>query len=69
MRLATHLIAPTERIVSVRFDDPALENTASSPRGLAYRPAPGAQVKSPAAAVVAYAGPLNGWGQVVILRA
>jgi septal ring factor EnvC (AmiA/AmiB activator) len=29
----------------------------------------GAVVRSPAAAVVAYAGPLNGWGEVVILRA
>jgi septal ring factor EnvC (AmiA/AmiB activator) len=37
--------------------------------GLAWRTDPGAPVQSPAAAVVAYAGPLNGWGQVVILRA
>lgn len=38
-------------------------------QGVAYRPAPGASVFSPAAAVVAYAGPVNGWGEVVILRA
>lgn len=37
--------------------------------GLAWRTVAGAPVRSPAAAVVAYAGPLNGWGQVVILRA
>jgi septal ring factor EnvC (AmiA/AmiB activator) len=38
-------------------------------QGLAYRTGAGAPVRSPADAVVAYAGPLNGWGQVVILRA
>ncbi len=37
--------------------------------GMAWRTEAGAQVQSPTAAVVAYAGPLNGWGQVVILRA
>jgi murein hydrolase activator len=63
----THLIAPTDGIVAVRFGG-RLQNGLVA-RGLAYRPAAGALVKSPAAAVVAYAGPLNGWGQVVILRA
>jgi septal ring factor EnvC (AmiA/AmiB activator) len=38
-------------------------------QGLAIRAAAGAAVISPAAAVVDYAGPLNGWGQVLILRA
>jgi len=38
-------------------------------RGLAYKTDPGAPVRSPAAAMVAYAGPLKGWGQIVILRA
>lgn len=38
-------------------------------QGLAIRPAAGAAVISPAAAVVDYAGPLNGWGEVLILRA
>ena len=37
--------------------------------GVAYRTGLGAPVRAPAAAVVAYAGPLNGWGEVVILRA
>ena len=62
-----HLMAPTDGIVAVRFGG-RLQNGLIA-RGLAYRPAAGALVKSPAAAVVAYAGPLNGWGQVVILRA
>jgi septal ring factor EnvC (AmiA/AmiB activator) len=38
-------------------------------RGWALQPAPGANVVAPAAAVVDYAGPLNGWGLVLILRA
>ncbi|HEX7760256.1 MAG TPA: peptidoglycan DD-metalloendopeptidase family protein, partial [Caulobacteraceae bacterium] len=37
--------------------------------GLVLVTEPGAGVVSPAAAVVDYAGPLNGWGLVVILRA
>ncbi len=37
--------------------------------GLVLTPEPGATVVSPAAATVDYAGPLNGWGLVVILRA
>jgi septal ring factor EnvC (AmiA/AmiB activator) len=38
-------------------------------KGLAWKMIAGSTVRSPAAAVVAYAGPLAGWGQVVILRA
>jgi len=37
--------------------------------GLAIRTEKGHAVASPAAAVVEYAGPLNGWGVVLILRA
>jgi septal ring factor EnvC (AmiA/AmiB activator) len=63
----THLIAPTDGVLAVRFGG-RLPNGLPA-RGLAYRTSAGAVVRSPAAAVVAYAGPLNGWGQVVILRA
>jgi septal ring factor EnvC (AmiA/AmiB activator) len=63
----THLIAPTDGQLAVRFGG-RLPNGVSA-QGLAYRADAGAIVRSPAAAVVAYAGPLNGWGQVVILRA
>jgi septal ring factor EnvC (AmiA/AmiB activator) len=63
----THLIAPTDGQVAVRFGGRLPNGLAA--RGLAYRAGAGAAVRSPAAAVVAYAGPLNGWGQVVILRA
>ena len=38
-------------------------------KGVAWKMIAGSTVRSPAAAVVAYAGPLAGWGQVVILRA
>jgi septal ring factor EnvC (AmiA/AmiB activator) len=38
-------------------------------RGWALKPAPGAAVVAPAGGVVDYAGPLNGWGLVLILRA
>jgi septal ring factor EnvC (AmiA/AmiB activator) len=63
----THLIAPTDGVLAVRFGGRLLNGLPA--RGLAYRTGAGAVVRSPAAAVVAYAGPLNGWGQVVILRA
>jgi septal ring factor EnvC (AmiA/AmiB activator) len=38
-------------------------------RGLEFAAEPGEAVQSPSAAFVDYAGPLQGWGQVVILRA
>jgi len=63
----THIVAPTDAALAVRFGG-RLPNGLPA-RGLAYRTGAGAVVTSPAAAVVAYAGPLNGWGQVVILRA
>jgi septal ring factor EnvC (AmiA/AmiB activator) len=36
--------------------------------GLSWRTEPAAQVVAPVAAAVDYAGPLDGWGQVVVLR-
>lgn len=36
--------------------------------GWAWRPAAGAQVSAPAAGIVEHAGPVAGWGEVVILR-
>lgn len=63
----THLFAPADAEVAVRFGGRLPNGLAA--RGLAYRTGAGAVVKSPAQAMVAYAGPLNGWGQVVILRA
>ena len=63
----THLIAPADAQIAVRFGGRLPNGLAA--HGLAYRTGAGAVVKSPAQAVVAYAGPLNGWGQVVILRA
>jgi septal ring factor EnvC (AmiA/AmiB activator) len=37
-------------------------------QGLAWRTEPQAQVRAPAGGRVDYAGPLKGWGQVVVLR-
>jgi septal ring factor EnvC (AmiA/AmiB activator) len=61
------LLAPTDGRLAARFGG-RLDNGLNS-HGLAYRAGAGTPVRSPAAAVVAYAGPLNGWGLVVILRA
>jgi septal ring factor EnvC (AmiA/AmiB activator) len=61
------LLSPTDARIAVRYGG-RLGNGLSA-EGVAYRPGAGAPVRSPAAAVVAYAGPLNGWGEVVILRA
>ena len=63
----TSLVAPADGKPSVRYGG-RLSNGLIA-EGVAYRTAPGAAVRAPAAAVVAYAGPLNGWGNVVILRA
>jgi septal ring factor EnvC (AmiA/AmiB activator) len=63
----THLFAPADAEIAVRFGGRLPNGLAA--HGLAYRTGAGAVVESPAQAVVAYAGPLNGWGQVVILRA
>jgi len=61
-----YLVAPANGTFAVRFGG-RLENGLKS-EGVAFRTFAGAAVRSPAAAVVAYAGPLSGWGQVVILR-
>jgi septal ring factor EnvC (AmiA/AmiB activator) len=63
----TSLVAPADGKPSVRYGG-RLSNGLIA-EGVGYRTAPGAAVRAPAAAVVAYAGPLNGWGNVVILRA
>jgi septal ring factor EnvC (AmiA/AmiB activator) len=63
----TSIVAPVDARIAVRFGG-RLDNGMHA-EGVAYRPGAGDAVRSPAAALVAYAGPLNGWGQVVILRA
>ncbi len=63
----TSLVAPADGKPAVRYGG-RLSNGLIA-EGVAYRTGPGAAVRAPAAAVVAYAGPLNGWGEVVILRA
>ncbi len=63
----THLTAPTAGDESAAYGGRLADGTKSY--GLAWRPAPGAPVVAPASAVVDYAGPLNGWGIVLILRA
>ena len=63
----TSLVAPADGKPSVRYGGRLANGLIAE--GVGYRTAPGAPVRAPAAAVVAYAGPLNGWGNVVILRA
>jgi septal ring factor EnvC (AmiA/AmiB activator) len=63
----TRLSAPTDGKPVARFGGRLANGLIS--QGVAYKTGPGAAVRAPAAAVVAYAGPLNGWGEVVILRA
>jgi septal ring factor EnvC (AmiA/AmiB activator) len=62
----SHLFAPADGRLAVRYGG-RLSNGLRA-RGVAYRTGPAAVVRSPAAGLVAYAGPLNGWGEVVILR-
>ncbi len=61
------LVQPASGRLATRFGGRLASGLAAE--GVAWRTAPGARVVSPAAAVVAYAGRLNGWGEVVILRA
>jgi murein hydrolase activator len=63
----THLAAPADGKPVVRFGGRLANGLVAE--GVAYRTGAGAPVRAPAAAVVAYAGRLNGWGDVVILRA
>jgi len=60
------LVPPVAGALAVRYGGRL--PTGMRARGVAWKTAPGAVVVSPAPAVVAYAGPLAGWGQVVILR-
>jgi septal ring factor EnvC (AmiA/AmiB activator) len=62
-----HLVQPTDGKLAVRYGG-RLGNGLIA-QGVAWRTEAAAAVRAPAAGVVAYAGPLNGWGQVVILRA
>ena len=62
-----HISAPTDGKLAVRYG--ARLGNGLIAEGVAWRTGAGAPVRAPAAAVVAYAGPLNGWGNVVILRA
>jgi len=61
------ILPPADGRIAIRYGGRLGNGLAA--QGIAYRPAAGAPVRSPAAALVAYAGPLNGWGEVVILRA
>lgn len=62
----TQFLAPTGGPVSTRFGGQLASGLRAE--GIAYQPEPGEPVLSPAAGVVVYAGPVNEWGQVVILR-
>jgi septal ring factor EnvC (AmiA/AmiB activator) len=63
----TSFVAPTDGKLATRFGGRL--DSGLRAEGIAWRTGAGAEVRAPAAAVVAYAGPLNGWGEVVILRA
>ena len=59
------LLAPAQGVLARGFRQSAPGEPPSD--GLYWRTTPGAPVRSPAAGVVAYAGPLKGWGGAVIL--
>ena len=61
----THLLAPVQGKLEIRFGRASGKGRSE---GFTYRAADGAVVLSPAEAGVEYAGPLKGWGLVVILR-
>jgi septal ring factor EnvC (AmiA/AmiB activator) len=63
---ALHLTAPVQAALIRRFNDPWPGQARSE--GWSWRPAPGALVFSPADGRIDYAGPLKGWGLVLILR-
>jgi len=60
------LLKPVDGAVLRRFGD-ALESGSRS-NGLTLAAAKDAPVKSPAAGVVSYVGPVKGWGMILILR-
>jgi septal ring factor EnvC (AmiA/AmiB activator) len=61
-----HLIAPVQAALTRRFGDPWPGRSRSE--GWAWDAAAGSQIVSPADGRVDYAGPLKGWGMVLILR-
>jgi len=61
------LFQPVEGRLVARFGKAAGGDDRRS-EGLSWQTGPSAQVLAPAAGVVEYAGPLEGWGGVVILR-
>jgi septal ring factor EnvC (AmiA/AmiB activator) len=60
------LAAPAAGVVVRRWGERLPDRRRSE--GVAWRTQPLAEVRAPAAARVDYAGPLRGWGQVVVLR-
>jgi septal ring factor EnvC (AmiA/AmiB activator) len=75
--LPLHMTAPVQGQLAHGFGqtagNPGPENGGAGDRqraeGLTWNADPGASVLSPAAATVDYAGPLKGWGLVLILKA
>jgi murein hydrolase activator len=65
-RAPERLLAPVAGVPIRRFGDLAPDGRRSE--GWDWRTPAGGQVASPAAGVVEYAGPLEGWGSVLILR-
>ena len=63
----SQILPPVDAPLAARFGGVLASRLRAE--GLAWRTSPGAPVRSPAAGVVAYVGPVNGWGEVVILRA
>ncbi|CAN5324734.1 murein hydrolase activator EnvC [soil metagenome] len=61
------LTAPTPGLMTHRFGE--VMPLGGRANGLTIRTEKGHAIASPAAATVEYAGPLNGWGVVLILRA
>ena len=58
------LLPPAQGVLERRFGQAARGPVSD---GLAWRTAPGAPVRAPAAGVVKFSGPLKGWGGVLIL--
>lgn len=60
------LAPPVEGMLERRYGAPSREGGPPS-NGLAWRTAPGALVRAPAAGIVEFSGPLKGWGGALIL--
>jgi len=60
------LLPPIQGALVRRFGQPGAGGSATTD-GMTWRAGPGAAVRAPAAGVVEYAGPLKGWGGVLIL--